>query len=65
MRKRRGEQVNLRIDSHVLAYLLTMPGDNNCEKIRYLINYGIQYRDWMSKLMTSALNVDKEEVPND
>lgn len=51
MRKKRERQIGLRLDAHVLLYLLGMPGSNDAEKLRQLVDFGIEYRDKMRALM--------------
>lgn len=41
MRRSKGQTMTLRLDGYIYEYLKNIEGDNDAEKLRYLIRYGI------------------------
>jgi len=60
MRKKKDVQIGLRLDSHIVMYLTKMPGDNDSEKLRHLINEGIEYRNRREAILSKAFCLPNE-----
>lgn len=56
MRKLKGKQTTIRLDGYIVDAINGMPGDNDAEKLRQLIAYGIEYRDTLREVFKRSIH---------